>query len=100
MMKISYCAAALTVAALLSTGGAQAGMTPVAPGGAADFQLADCAVGFHIGPAGACIIGTPDHVEHDRVIERRSADEGCATKTVKRTDGEGNSETRTATNCD
>ena len=50
----TICAAALTVA-LLSVGGAQAGMTPAAPGAGSDLLWADCAVGFHLGPAGACI---------------------------------------------
>ena len=98
MMKTwMTCSAAALTFAFLSVGGAQAGMTPVAPGAASTVQLADCAVGFHLGPAGACIIGTPDH--DDRVIERRSADEGCETHTVKRSDPDGNTETRTSSNC-
>ena len=35
----------------------------------------------------------------DRVIERRSSDEGCETRQVKRTDPDGNTETRTSSNC-
>jgi hypothetical protein len=99
MSKIACSAAALAVAAFLSLGGAQAAMLPVVPDAAPNVIKADCAVGFHLGPAGACIIGTPDHVEHDRVIERRSADEGCETRQVKRTDPDGNTETRTSSNC-
>jgi hypothetical protein len=100
MSKVwTSCAAAATVAMFLNIAPASAAMSPVIPHGVPDVQQADCAVGFQLGPAGACILGTPDHVEHDRVIENRSSDEGCETKSVKRTDASGNSETHTATNC-
>ncbi len=101
MMKtLMMCSAAALTAALLSFGGAQAAMAPVAPGATPNLHKADCAIGFKLGPAGACIIGTPDHDDQERVIERRTTDEGCATRTVKRTDPDGNSETRTTSNCD
>jgi hypothetical protein len=63
----------------------------------------DCAVGAHIGPLGGCILGNdnPPPV----VVERRAADapdahdaDSCGTKSVTRTDGTGNSETKTKTN--
>jgi hypothetical protein len=64
----------------------------------------ECAVGAHIGPLGGCILGNdnPPPV----VVERRAADapdargtDGCGTKSDTRTDGAGNSETKTKTNC-
>jgi hypothetical protein len=99
MSKLLSCISAATVAAFMAVAPASAAMSPVVPYNASDVQQVDCAVGFQLGPAGACILGTPDHVEHDRVIENRTSDEGCETKSVKRTDATGNSETRTATNC-
>jgi hypothetical protein len=45
------------------------------------------------------VIGTDN--PPPRVVEHREGvDQGCETKSVKRTDSSGNSETRTATNCD
>jgi hypothetical protein len=95
---VTTCCAALAVA-FLCAGQASAAMAPAVPSVASSLQKVDCAVGFKLGPAGACIIGTPDPVEHDRVIERRSSDEGCETRSVKRTDTDGTSETRTTSNC-
>ena len=99
MSKISIAAsaAAMTLAALLGAP-AQAGMTPATRFEAPLVQPVDCAVGFHLGPAGACIIGTPEP-EHRVIEERRATDEGCETRSVHRTDDMGNSETRTRTNC-
>lgn len=91
-------AAAVTVAAFMSAAPASAAMAPAMFHTHPAIQHVDCAVGFHIGPAGACIIGVEE--EHDRVIERRATDDDCATKTVKRTNGEGDSVTRTTKNCD
>lgn len=92
-------AAASAFAALLSGTGAEAAMSPVTHFSDASVQHVDCAVGFHIGPAGACIIGAPEE-HHDVVMEHRGATEGCQTKSVQRSDDMGNSETRTRTNCD
>ena len=98
MNKINILASALILAALSQTP-AVAGMTPARGLASPALQQVDCAVGFHLGPAGACIIGTPD--PEPRVIEeRRATDENCETRSVKRTDERGNSETRTRTNCD
>ncbi len=73
-------------------------MMPSSQQGTPAVQHVDCDVGFHLGPLGSCIIGTEER--HDRVIdEHRAADEGCETKSVKRTDSDGNTETRTKTNC-
>ena len=94
------CSAAALTVAFLSVGGAQAAMAPMTSDAAPNLHKVDCAIGFHLGPAGACIIGTPDPEVRERVIERRSSDEGCATRTVKRTDPDGNTETRTTSNCD
>jgi hypothetical protein len=99
MRWISCSAAAVTVAAFMSAGGAQAAMSPVVHYGDPSVQRVDCAAGFHIGPLGACIIGTEEE-PHDKVIERRATDEGCETKSVQRSDAMGNSETRTKSNCD
>ena len=100
MLKLMSCAAAIAFAASISAGPSQAAMYPTTPSAAPQVVNVDCAVGFHIGPAGACILGTPPE-HHDRVIEeRRGAAEGCETRSVHRSDSEGNSETHTATNCD
>jgi hypothetical protein len=104
--RITGCAAAATIAAFLPIGSAQAAMSPVIHFGTPNVHHVDCAVGFHIGPVGTCVVGTDDRspprdTPPDRVIEHRSVDEGgCQTKSVNRTDAEGNSETRTKTNCD
>ncbi len=98
---ITSCAAAAGIAAFLSAGAAQAAMSPSVHYASPRVQLADCAVGFHIGPLGTCVIGTDaaPNGPPPAVIERRATDEGCATRSVKRTDAAGNSETHTATNC-
>ena len=96
---ISSVATAATFAGLLSLGSAEAAMAPAFKYGDTSLQKVDCAIGFHIGVAGACIIGTDDE-HHDTVIERRSSDEGCQTKSVRKSDDMGNTETRTTTNCD
>jgi hypothetical protein len=91
-------AATAAFVALLSLTPAQAAMSPSVQFDRPSVQRVDCAVGFHIGPAGGCIIGTEEH--HDTVIEKRGASDDCATKTVKRTNGEGDSVTKSTTNCD
>jgi hypothetical protein len=98
MHWITGSAAAFAIGVLMSSGGAQAAMSPAVHYDTSNVQRVDCAVGFHLGPAGACIIGTEEH--HEKVIERRATDDGCETKTVHRSDGMGNSETRSKTNCD
>jgi hypothetical protein len=87
-------AGTVAIATLLSFAPAQAAMSPTLRTGDASVQRVDCAVGFHIGPAGACIIGTDDHA----VVEHRATDEGCETKSVTRTDDTG-TVTKTKTNC-
>ncbi|WP_158818974.1 hypothetical protein [Methylocapsa sp. S129] len=111
---LSYSAATVVGAGaiLASVASTQATMLPVTHYAASNVQRVDCAVGAHIGPLGACVIGTdnppPVVVQHDQapvVIERRAADapppdaNGCASKSVTRTDGMGNSETKTKTDC-
>ena len=100
------CSAASAIAAgamLASVAAAQATMLPVPTYATPNVQQVDCAVGAHIGPLGGCILGTDDHPPV--VIEHRSADapppdqNGCATKSVTRTDGNGNTETKTKTDC-
>jgi hypothetical protein len=95
VQTITSGAATVAMATLLSFTPAQAAMSPAIHSGAASVQRVDCAVGLHLGPAGACIIGTEDH---DRVVEHRASDEGCETKSVTRSDESG-TETRTKTNC-
>jgi hypothetical protein len=74
-----------------------------------------CAVGAHLGPLGACVIGTED--PPPVVIEHRAADvppppadgtttrsvtqdaNGCATKTIEQNDGMGNSAAKSQSNC-
>jgi hypothetical protein len=109
VQKLMGCTAAAAVAAFISIGGAQAAIYPAVHYGnqgsqhTPDIHHVDCAVGFHIGPAGACVLGTddpPPPAEHREIIERRSVDEGCQTKSVHREDSMGNSETKTKSNCD
>jgi hypothetical protein len=88
-------------ALLASVVAAPASMLPASHFATPNVQRVDCAVGAHIGPLGGCILGTDDHPPV--VIERRAADvpdpNGCGTKSVTRTDADGNSETKTKTNC-
>lgn len=101
--KITGCATAAAVAAFLSIGASQAAMSPVVPNGASNVQRVDCAVGFHLGPVGTCIVGVdnPPPPPPDRVVieHHDTVDQGCETKTINRTDSAGNSETKTKTNC-
>jgi hypothetical protein len=95
------CGAAGAAASLLLAGPAGAAMSPALSVGAPVVQHVDCAVGFHIGPLGTCVIGAPDEPPPPpAVIERRGAAEGCETKSVRRSDTEGNTETHTRTDCD
>ena len=80
-------------------------MLPVPRYAASYVQHVDCAVGAHLGPLGACIVGNDDNGA-PAMVEHRSADvpdqrdtNGCASKSVTRTDDTGNSETKTKTNC-
>ena len=95
---ITGSAAAVAIAVLTFGGAAQAGMSPAVHYDTSGVQRVDCAVGFHLGPAGACILGTEE--PRERVIERRATDDGCQTRTVHRSDDMGNSETRSRTDCD
>ncbi len=76
----------------------EAAMLPLVSHAPSHVQHVDCAVGFHLGPIGSCVIETDDGPA-PAVIEHRDADVGCETNTVKRMDSDGNSETRTKTNC-
>ena len=90
---------ATSLLTLLASGASQAAMAPSLHDKTTQVQRVDCAAGFHIGPIGTCIIGLDDE-RHDTVIEKRATEEGCETKSVRRTDDMGNTETRTKTNCD
>ena len=61
------------------------------------IQHVDCAVGFHLGPVGTCVIGTDD--PGPAVVERHDDNVGCETKSVTKQDAAGNSVTKTKTNC-
>ncbi len=61
------------------------------------IQHVDCAVGFHLGPLGTCVIGTDD--PGPAVVERHDDNVGCETKSVTKQDAAGNSMTKTKTNC-
>jgi hypothetical protein len=107
LRQLIGCSAAALVgpgALLASVATTQATMLPISRNAAPDVQLVDCAIGAHIGPLGACIIGHDDNppvvVEH-RVIDARDPQgvDGCSTKSVTRTDGSGDTETHTKTNC-
>jgi len=72
-------------------------MFPAAVYAPSTVEHVDCAAGFHIGPVGACILGTDDH--RPDVVERRDDNGGCETKSVTKQDAAGNTETKTKTNC-
>ena len=100
-----FAAALLGAGAMLaSVAPTQATMFPAPRYATPDVQYVDCAIGAHIGPLGACILGHDDNppvVVERRVIDApdpQSAD-GCSTKSVVRTDGNGDSETHVGTNC-
>ena len=107
LRQLIGCSAAALVGAgviLASVATTQAVTLPVSRHAISNVQHVDCAVGAHIGPLGACIIGNDDSppvvVEH-RVVgapDPQAAD-GCATKSVTRTDSSGDSETHAKTNC-
>jgi hypothetical protein len=96
-------ASLLGAGALFATvAAAQAAMSPIPlQATSSGVQKVDCAVGAHIGPLGGCILGNEERP--GVVIERRSADDpdegGCKTKTIRREDSMGNSETRSKSNC-
>jgi hypothetical protein len=106
-LKFAGCAAAAAIASVISIGATHAAMSPIKHyGETPPVHHVDCAVGFHIGPAGGCVIGTDDAVapppppDRPVVIERRATDEGCQTRSVKRENSFGDSETHTQTDCD
>jgi hypothetical protein len=97
-------AAAAAIAAFLSIGCSQAAMAPAIQHAAPSVHYVDCTVGLHIGPLGTCVVGVdnaPPPPPDDRrvMVEHHDVDGGCQTKSVNRTDSEGNSETKTKTNC-
>ena len=107
LRQLIGCSAAALVGAgaiLASVTATQAATLAVTRSPASNVQYVDCAIGAHIGPLGACIIGTDDNppvvVEH-RVVDAPDpqAADGCSTKSVTRTDSSGDSETHTKTNC-
>jgi hypothetical protein len=104
--------AAMLCAGLASASlGGLCAIMPVTSVDAAPYiQQVDCAVGAHIGPLGACILGSdpqPTVVETRPapvVVEHPPADpqpptNGCSSTSVNRTDAVGNSETKTRTEC-
>jgi hypothetical protein len=104
---IGYSAAAIVGAGamLSSVATAQATMLPAPHYANSSVRNVDCAVGAHIGPVGGCILGV-DNAPPPVIVERRAVDvpapveaDGCASKSMTRTDGMGNSETRTKTDC-
>jgi len=108
LRQLMGCSAAAVVGAgamLASVAAAQSTMLPVPRYATPYVQHVDCAVGAHVGPLGGCILGHDDNPP-PVVIERRAADapdsrdaDGCATKSITRTNGTGDSETKTKTNC-
>ena len=102
LQKLTVCAAATAaLAASVWVIPTQASMYPIARAAKPYIQHVDCAVGFHLGPVGTCVVGAPDAPPPPPVVVDRAAppDQGCETKSITRRDSEGNSETRTKTNC-
>jgi hypothetical protein len=103
-MRKIITSSALAAMSLIMTGGATyAAMAPTIPDDPAKIVRVDCAAGVHLGPSGTCILGTDDRAPPPpppAVVERPAVDPGCTTRTEKRTNGEGDSQTRSVTNCD
>jgi hypothetical protein len=105
ILKIAGCGASAALASLISIGSTQAAMAPAAHVGSPNVHYVDCAVGLHIGPAGACILGVDNDPPPPRAVVVDPApavvapNDGCETQSVNRTDAAGNSETKTKTNC-
>lgn len=103
VQKVMGCAAAAAIGAFLSIGCSQAAMYPSFHVGGSNVHRVDCAVGFHLGPVGTCVVGVdnppPPRSDDRPVVVEHHVDEGCQTKSINRTDSEGNSETKTKTNC-
>ena len=98
LQKLAGCSAIVAVGAMFaSVAPTQATMYHSTDFSTPYVQRVDCAVGFHLGPVGTCVIGTDD--PRPAVVERRDNDAGCETKTVTKQDADGNSVTRTKTNC-
>ena len=97
LRKFVGCSAAAVAGAMFaSIVPTQATMYPAAHFATPNVQHVDCAAGLHIGPVGGCILGN-DEPRHEGVEHRD--DGGCETKTIKKEDSMGNSETKTKTNC-
>jgi hypothetical protein len=84
----------------------QAMTLPVSGYATPEVQNVECAIGAHIGPLGGCILGHDDNPPMPVPVERRAVDapdsqsaDGCSSKSVTKTDGMGNTETKTKTNC-
>jgi len=120
LRQLMGCSVAAIVGAgaiLGSVATAQATMLSIPHYADSSVRHVDCAVGAHIGPLGGCILGVdnaprpviveqrPVEAPAPVIVEQRAADvpsadaNGCASKSVTRTDGLGNSETKTKTNC-
>ena len=107
--KFVICGAGAAVASLLTLGAAEAAMsTPAQVGVKAPIERVDCAVGFHIGPLGTCVIGVenaappPAAVVVDpppAVVENPGPAGGCETQSVKKENAQGESVTHSRTNC-
>jgi hypothetical protein len=100
IVKITGCVAAAAIASFISISATRAAISPVVHQTGPIYKNIDCAVGFHIGAAGACIIGTDDGPAVPppaAVVDAPSTD--CQTETVNKTDSAGNSVTKTRTNC-
>jgi hypothetical protein len=109
VLKIAGCGASAAIASLISIGAAQAAMAPPVRPAMPNVHYVDCAIGFHIGPAGACILGVDNRppppppgavVVDPPPVVVQGKDPGCETKTLSQTDAAGNNETKTKTNCD
>ena len=64
ILKIAGYGASAALASPKSIGSTQAAMAPAVNAGNANVHYVDCAVGFHIGPAGACILGS----DNDKLV--------------------------------
>ena len=106
ILKIAGGGAFAGLASLIAIGSTQAAMAPAAHAGSPNVHYVDCAVGLHIGPAGACILGVdndppppPRAVVVDPAPAVVAPNDGCETQSVNRTDAAGKSETKTKNKC-
>jgi hypothetical protein len=98
LQKLAGCSAIVAISAMFaSVAPTQATMYHTTDFSTPYVQRVDCAVGFHLGPVGTCVVGADE--PRAAVVEHRDDNAGCEKKTITKQDSDGNSMTKTKTNC-